>query len=64
MWSTALDCMHCTTQGGNAFSASVPSTFISFFLKEETFYKEGGKTLGEVAQRSLGYPHPGSVQPF
>lgn len=44
--------------GGNAFSASVPSHFISFLVKEEMFYKEGGKTLEEVAQISLGWPIP------
>jgi len=30
--------------------------------KEEILYYEGGEALGQVAQRSCGYPLPGSVQ--
>jgi len=33
-----------------------------FEYKEETSYYEGGEALAQVAQRSCGWPLPGSVQ--
>jgi len=57
---------HCSLlpqgAGGTSFSASAPSHFMSFLVKEEMFYDKGGEAPAQAAQSSFGCPLPGRVQ--